>query len=169
MSQSALAILQSNYNSVRRTSATVIHLIQGAARFKLMRLPDLASYEFKVQTQTASAVTSNADFVVKANPQETEIIAFDESRLEVSSMAAPEEVFILTDFQRTVIGAKLASNSVAAVSREDAATMMTEFYLTARTNLFAARPKSTHENTMDKQTPGERGNFDENADALKGE
>ena len=169
MSQSALAILQSNYNSIRKTSATLLHLTQGIARFKLMPLPDLSSNEFKVQTQTAIAKTNHADFVVKANPQETEIITFDKSRLELSSMAAPEEIFILTDFQRTVIGAKLASNSVAAVSREDAATMMAEFYLTPRTNLFAASPKSTLENEMHKAAPGERENVDENAGTIKGE
>jgi hypothetical protein len=167
MSQSTLAIQQSNYNSARKTSASLLHLIQGIARFKLMRPSDLSSYEFKVQTQTAIVVTSNADFVVKAYPQATEIIAFDKSRLEVTGMAAPEEVLILSDFQRTVIGEKLASKTVAAVSREDAETMMAEFYLTPRTNMFASGPKGPHKDEFNNEAPGERGNVDENAGAIK--
>jgi hypothetical protein len=169
MSQSTLAILQSNFNSVRKTSASFLHLIQGIARFKLIRPSDLSSYEFKVQTQTAIAVTSNADFVVKANPQATEIIAFDKSRLEVTGMAPPEEVLILSDFQRTVIGEKSASKTVDAVSRGDAEAMMAEFYLTPRTNLFASGPKGTHKDELNKEAPGERENVDENAGTIKAE
>jgi len=169
MSQSTLAILQSNYNSARKTSASFLHLIQGIARFKLMRPSDLYSYECKVQTHTATALTSNADFVVKANPQATEIIAFDKSRLEVTDRAAPEEVLILSGFQRTVIGEKSASKTVERVARQDAETMMAEFYLTPRTNLFASGPKSTHKDELNNKAPGERGNVNENAGAIKGE
>jgi hypothetical protein len=169
MSQSTLAILQSNYNSARKTSASFLHLMQGIARFKLMRPSDLSSYEFKVQTHTATAVTSNADFVVKATPQATEIIAFDKSRLEVTGRAAPEDVILLSDFQRTVIGEKLASNTVESVAREDADAMMAEFYLTPRTNLFAAGPKGAHKDEVNNEAPGERGTVDENAGTIKGE
>jgi FecR protein len=169
MSQSTLAILQSNYNSARKTSASFLHLIQGIARFKLMPPSDLSSYEFKVQTQTAIAVTSKADFVVKANPQATEIIAFDKSRLQVTAGAAPEEVVLLSDFQRTVIGEKLASKTVESVSREDAETMMAEFYLTPRTDMFAAGPQGTHRDEINSKAPGERGTVDENAGTIKAE
>lgn len=169
MSQSTLAIQQSSYNSIRKTSATFLHLTQGIARFKLIPLPDLSSNEFKVQTQTALAVTSNADFVVKANRQTSEIIAFDNSRLKVSGTAAPEEVLILTDLQRTVIGEKSLPKTVEEVSREDAEAMMAEFYLTPRTNLFAAGPISTQQNEINKLAPGERGSADENAGTIKGE
>jgi len=155
MSQTTLTILQSNYNSARKTSASFLHLIQGSARFKLMPLPDLSSYEFKVQTQTAFTVTGNADFVVRANPESTEIIALDKSRLEVTGAAAPEEVLILSDFQKTVIRKELVSKTVETVSRQEAETMMVEFHLTPRTNLFAAGSKSIHEDKIENETPGE--------------
>ncbi|UCD77720.1 MAG: FecR domain-containing protein [Desulfobacterales bacterium] len=155
MSETTLAVLQSTYNSARKTSASFLQLKQGDARFKLMPLPDLSSYEFKVQTDTAFMVTGNADFIVIANSDTTEIIAFDNSRLEVTGMAAPEEVMYLSDFQRTVVQAEMVSKTVETVSREEAETMKAEFHLTPRTDLFVAAPQSTHVNVMDSETPGE--------------
>lgn len=154
MSQTTFAILQSNYNSARKTSASFLQLKQGSTRFKLMPLPDLTSYEFKVETETAHMVTGNADFVVRAEPETTEITAFDNSRLEVSGMAAPEDALILSDFQRTIVRKEMFSKTVEAVSREDAETMMAEFHLTPQTNLFAAGPKSIHKDERNNQTPG---------------
>ena len=156
MSQTTLTILQSNYNSARKTSASFLHLIQGSARFKLMPLPDLSSYEFKVQTQTAFTVTGNADFVVKAAPESTEIIALDKSRLEVTGMAAPEEIIVLSDFQRTVVREHMISKTVETVSREKAGTMMAEFHLTPRINLFASAPETIHKDVTDDEAPGEK-------------
>lgn len=156
MSQTTLAILQSNFNSVRKTSSSFLHLIQGSARFKVMRQADLSAYEFKVQTPAALAAGSNADFVVKTNPQATEIIAFDKSRLEVTAAAAPEEVIILSDFQKTVIPKELVSNTVETISGGEAETMMTEFHLTPRTDLLAAVPKSTQAGENDNEAPGEK-------------
>jgi hypothetical protein len=156
MSQTTLVILQCNYNSTRKTVASFLQLIQGDARFKLMPLPDLSSYEFKVETEAASMTTGNADFVVIANPRTTEIIAFADSRLEVNSTATPEEVFSLSDFQRTVVRKETFTKTLEIVSLEDAETMKAEFNLTPQNNLFASVPKSTHENATDDETPGEK-------------
>ncbi|MEJ2165116.1 MAG: FecR domain-containing protein [Desulfobacterales bacterium] len=155
MSQTTLVILQSNYNSTRKTGASLLQLIQGDARFKLMPLPDLSSYEFKLQTEAAAMMTGNADFVVIANPRATEIIAFAGSRLKVSSTAAPEQVFFLSDFQRTVVGKEAFMKTVETVSLEDAETIKAEFNLTPQNNLFATAPKSTPEDATDDETPGE--------------
>jgi len=156
MSQTTLVILQSNLDSIRKTNTSILQLIQGDARFKLMPLPDLSSYEFKLQTEAAAMMTGNADFVVIANPRTTEIIAFAGSRLKVSSTAAPEQVFFLSDFQRTVVGKEFFMKTVETVSLEDAETMKAEFNLTPQNNLFATAPKSTHEDAADDEAPGEK-------------
>lgn len=156
MSQTTLVILQSNLDSIRKTSASLLQLIQGDARFKLMPLPDLSSYEFKLQTEAAAVMTGKADFIVIANPRTTEIIAFAGSRLEVSSTAAPEEVFILSDYQRTVVRKGAFSKTVETVSLEDAETMKAEFNLTPQNKLFVSAPERTHEDAADDEAPGEK-------------
>jgi hypothetical protein len=155
MAETTLTITNSSYNSVRKTSASFLQLEQGSVRFKLKPLPDLSSYEFKVQTKTAFIAASKADFVVKASPETTEIIAFDKSRLEVSGTAAPAQVILLSDFQRKVVRQEMASKTVETISREEADTMMAEFHLTPRTNLFASGPKRIHEEAIDNETPGD--------------
>ena len=169
MSQTTLSITNSSFNSARKTSASFLHLEQGSARFKLMPLPGLSSYEFKVQTEAATMVTGNADFIVTANPETTEIIAFDKSRLEVTGVAAPEEVLILSDFQKTVIRKELVPKTVETVSRQEAETMMVEYHLTPRIDLFASGPKSTHEDKVGNEAPGGKENVEENSSPIKAE
>ena len=107
-----LTILQSNYNSARQSSVSFLKLNHGGARFKFNPSPDLSSPEFKIQTETAFIVTQNADFVVRLNPAETEIIALENSRLEVTGMARPEEVTFLSDFQRAIVTEEIISPTV---------------------------------------------------------
>ena len=169
MSQTSLGITNSNYNSARKTSASFLHLEQGSARFKLMPMTDLFAHEFKVETPTAFIAASKGDFVVKTDQKTTEIIAFDNSRLEVTGMAAPEEVISLTDFQRTVVRKELVSKTVETVSPEEAETLMTEFHLAPRTNLFASGPITTHKNEPKNQPPAQEENVDESSSTIKAE
>jgi hypothetical protein len=163
MPQTALGITGSSYNSARKTGGSFLNLEQGSARFKLMPRSDLSSHEFKVETQTASITARRGDFIVKANPEATEIIAFDNSRLEVTGMAAPEEVTFLTDFQRTTIRKDLPSKTVETVSPEELESLKAQFHLTPRTNMFAAGAGSTHENEPNTILPAEEGNDEENS------
>jgi hypothetical protein len=155
LERTALAILQSNLSTARKTSTCFVHLMQGAGRFKLMRRPGLTSYEFKIQTPAAFAVSDNADFVVKADSRATEIIAFDRSRLEVTGVSAPEDVLLLSDFQRITVLEASIPNTVTVVSREEAENMMSEFHLTPRADLLAAGLRSSSREINDRMAPGE--------------
>ena len=168
-SQTTLSILQSSLSTVRKTGASFVNLMQGAGRFKLQRRPELASYEFKIQTPTAVAVSGNADFVVKANPQASEIIAFGNSRLEVTGVSAPDNALLLTDFQQITVREASVPDMITAVSRQEAENMMAEFYLTPRTDLLAAGPKISRPETPANETPGEGGDLEENSGTLKAE
>jgi len=118
-----LTILRSSYNSGRKTSITYLNLEHGSARFRLNPIPGLAVYDFKVQTGLASTLTSEADFVVRAKPDASEIIALERSRLEVTRMAQPEEVTYLSDFQRTFVSEDVISPTVEALTPEDIESM----------------------------------------------
>ncbi len=125
--ETSLTILESSYNPVQKTSVSFLYLKHGGARFKLNPMPDLSSYDFKVQTEVALTWAGEADFVVKANPGATDIIAFEKSRLEVSGMAQPEEVTFLSDFQRVTVTEEIIAPTVETLSREDIETLMADF------------------------------------------
>jgi hypothetical protein len=150
--QTTLTILQSSYNSVRKTSVSFLYLKHGGARFKLNPMPDLSSYDFKVQTEVAFTLASEADFVVKANPQATDIIAFEKSRLEVTAMAQPEEVTFLSDFQRVIVTEEIISPTVETLSRADIETMMADFHPVPQSTLLAAGTKNNRQDHKADET-----------------
>jgi hypothetical protein len=139
--KTTLTILQSSYNSSRKRSVTALRLNHGSARFKLNPMPDLSSYDYKVQTQLAVTRAREADFVVQASSEATEIVAFENSRLEVTSMAQPEEVTFLSDFQRTIVSNAIISPTVETLSKEDIEIMMSGFRAALSGNLATAGTK----------------------------
>ena len=147
--QTTLTIVQSSYNSIRKTSISFLYLKHGGVRFKLNPMPDLSSYDFKVQTEAAFTLAREADFVIKATPETTDIIAFEKSRLEVTGMAQPEEVTYLSDFQRAIVTKEIISPTVETLSREDIETMMTDFHPAPQSTLLAAGTQ----NENDRQVP----------------
>ena len=139
--KTTLTILQSSYNSSRKIGVTSLDLKHGSARFKLNPMPDLYSYDYKVQTELSLTRAREADFVVQANPESTEIVAFENSRLEVTSMAQPEEIAFLSDFQRTIVSETIISPMVETLSREDIEIMMTGIHTSLSGALAAGGTK----------------------------
>ena len=101
-------------------------------------ISESSAFEFKVQTETAFILAKEADFIVKAGPGYTEIITFEKSRLEVTSLAEPEEIHFITDFQRAVVKPESAAPVVEAISSGDAETLKAEFRLVPDSKLFAS-------------------------------
>ncbi|MEE9574968.1 MAG: FecR domain-containing protein [Gammaproteobacteria bacterium] len=147
--ETTLTILQSSYNSARKTSVSFLYLKHGGARFKLNPMPALSSYDFKIQTEVAFTWAREADFVVKANPEATDIIAFENSRLEVTTMAQPEEVTFLSDFQRVIVTEEIISLTVETLSREDIETLMADFHPTPQSTWLT---DDTKNNSQDHKT-----------------
>jgi hypothetical protein len=151
--KTTLTIHQSSYNSSRKMSVTALYLKHGSARFKLNPMPDLSSYDYKVRTEVALARARQADFVVQASPEATEIIAFENSRLEIASMAKPEEITFLSDFQRTMVSEAILSPTVETLSKEDIVIMQKGFHAALSGTLAAdgtmdESPDPKTENTL---------------------
>jgi len=130
-----LTLLQSNSNSASKSSLSFLSLKQGGVRFYVDATPESSAFEFKVQTETAFILAKQADFIVKAYPGQTEIITFGKSRLEVASLAAPEEGHLITDYQRAVVKSESAAPILETLSFGDAETLKAEFRLTQLTNV----------------------------------
>ncbi len=156
--QTKLSILRCNYSSAGRIGESFLSLKQGGARFQAKRPTELSSYDFKVQTETVFAVTKDADFIVKAGIDATEIITFDDSRLEVTGMADPEGVIFLSAFQRIIVEDKLDSPTVESVSQEEVEALTTEFRLLPESKLFASSAERYRSNDMTGITLDEEGN-----------
>jgi len=139
--QTTLTIVQSSYNSSRKISITFLDLEHGSARFKMRPMPDLSSHDYKVQTEAAIIQAREGDFVVQATPQATEIVAFENSRLEATRRTHPEEVIFLSDFQRTTVSEAIISPTVEPLSRKDIELMTTDFPKAPAGTLAAAGPK----------------------------
>lgn len=132
-----LTILQSAYSSARKSSISFLSLRQGGARFQLKAQPEFSS-ELKVQTNTAFIVTKEADCIIQTTNGKSEILALDESRLEVTSLTDPEGAIYLSDYQRIIVENQFLSPIVETLLREEAESTKADFRLTPDGKLFAS-------------------------------
>lgn len=133
-----LTLLQSNSNSTRKAGLSFLSLKQGGVRFYVSGISESSASAFKVQTETAFILAKEADFIVKAGHGFTEIITLEKSRLEVTSLAEPEEIHSITDFQRAFVKQGSAAPIVETLSSGDAETLKAEFRLIPDSKLFAS-------------------------------
>jgi hypothetical protein len=149
--ETTLTILQCNHNSARKSSVSFLSLKHGDGRFQVKATAEVLSHEFKIQTDTAYAQAQEADFIIKASQNVTDIITFEKSRLEVTNLVEPEVIFFLSDFQRTAVGDKLGPQMVETVTQDEAEAMMAEIRLLPQSKLFA----SSAEKYREKDTAAE--------------
>ena len=147
--ETTLTIIQSRYNSVRKTGVSFLYIKHGGARFKLNPPPDLSDYDFKVQTETAFANARKADFVVKAYPEATDIIAFENSQLEITGMAQPEDVTFLSGPQRALVSAEIVEPAVETLTPENIETLMADFHSAPQSTLLADDADGASEHSED--------------------
>lgn len=150
--ETTLTIIQSRYNPIRKTGVSFFYLKHGSARFTLNPRTDLSSYGFKVQTEMAFALARDADFVVKANSEATDIIAFENSQLEVTGMAQPEDVTILSGPQRAFVSEETSAPAVETLTPEDIEILMAEFHSAPRSTLLADGADGANENPEDNKS-----------------
>lgn len=140
--KTTLTIVRSRYNSSRKMSATVLRLEHGSARFKLNPMSGLSSLDYEVQTRLAVAHAGEADFIIRTSAEAIEFIALENSRLEVISMAQPEDVTFLSDFQRTIVSETIIAPVVETLSKTDIEILKAGFRAAlSGTPATAAAPK----------------------------
>ncbi len=143
--ETTLTILQCNYNSARKTSVSFLSLKRGDGRFQVKAKEEVLSHVFKIQTHTAYAQAREADFIIMASQNATELITFEKSRLEVTNLAEPEGIFFLSDFQRTTVGDNLGPQMVETVTQDEAEAMIAETRLLPQSKLFASSAEKYRE------------------------
>ena len=95
----------------------------------------------EMEVEAINTVAGDASALI--NPDATEIVAFENSRLEVTSMAQPEEITFLSDFQRTIVSETIISPTVETLSREDVEIMMRGIHRTLSGPMAATGTKES--------------------------
>ena len=143
--ETTLTILKCNYNSGRKESEAFLSLKHGDGRFQVKARAGVLSHDFKIETYTAFAQAQNADFIIRASLNMTEIISFEKSRLEVTNLADPEMSFFVTDYQRVFVQDKLDLQSgpqmAETVTQDEAEKMIAKTRLLPQNYLFASSPE----------------------------
>ena len=110
---------------------------------------EVLSHEFKIQTNTAYAQAQDADFIIRASQDTSEITTFEKSRLEVTNLAEPEVIFFLSDFQRAFVAdqsdLQLGSQMVETVSQDEAEELIAATRLLPQSHLFASSAEKYRE------------------------
>jgi len=151
--ETTLTILKCNYNSARKDSEAFLSLKHGDGRFQVKAKAGVLSHEFKIETYTAFVQAQNADFIIRASLNMTEINSFERSRLEVTNLAEPEMSFFVNDYQRVFVQDKSDLQSgphmVETVLQDEAEEMIAKTRLLPQNYLFASSPEKYREREED--------------------
>jgi hypothetical protein len=140
MPNSNLTILRCSFNSARKSSLSFLTFTQGEALFLVKESTELSSFDFKIQTDIIFAQVKDADFIVKADSVQTEILTFEESRLEATNLEDPERIIFVSEFQRLVAVSELGDPIIENLSPMDAGAIKAEYQLKPQSKLFDSSP-----------------------------
>jgi len=127
---SELTITQSVYAPEQKSRSSFMNMISGNARFVVKKFVDARHSEFKVKTKTSVAGVRGSDFIIMHRETVTEIMALENTELEVFSLAVPEEKpVILHDFERTTVRLGASPEEARRLDAEEADRLMREFRL----------------------------------------
>jgi len=124
---SKLIIHLSTHDTQRKSSISSLLLASGRAYFQIAKLEDYEPREFKVETGPIIAGGRQAEFAIFIEDQSTEIIAFNDSLLEVMSLNDPEQKIFLSDFQRVEIQGYDLPSTVEVIPENEAKQIRSEF------------------------------------------
>jgi len=127
---SKLVISRSVYEPQKKSRSTYIEQDGGKIRYWIKKLLGHNPSEFKVKTPTAVAGVRGSDFIITATATRTEVTTFENTELEVVSLAAPHLIPTrLSDFERTIVEAGALPSEVRPVTPEEVNQMMQSVHM----------------------------------------
>jgi hypothetical protein len=106
----------------------------GKARFWVIKLLDFKRSEFRVKTPTAVCGVRASDFITEVarflDTVRTQVTALEDTLLEVVSLAAPEVLMLLSDYERTDVLEGHPPSEKEKVPIEEIMEMMRELAIT---------------------------------------
>lgn len=153
-SETKMEINDSVFAPRKKSRFSFLSLAWGKARFWVKKIVDARRSEFKVRTRTAVVGVRGSDFVVRATRDATRVIAFENTRLELVSMARPDlKPVMLKDFERVQVRLGEMPSSIERLSPAEINQVKREF-------AFFPKISPTGPKTIDRKkrtpAPGEK-------------
>ena len=169
-SHTKLVITKSIYEPAQKTRSTFINMALGKARFLAKKLADFKRSQFKVKTPTAVMGVRGSEWVQEVTEESTRVITFEDTILEIVSLAAPEvEPTILEDFEQTMVFVGELPTEVVKVSSEEIEQIKKDFTITpeeekAEVKLETKKEKAAQKEVKEKEGAEEEGAEEEGAE-----
>jgi hypothetical protein len=126
-SNSQLKFNQSAHSFKRKSSITSLSLYAGRAFFKIAKLDGFEPREFRVETDAVVAGGRQAIFMMLISDESTEIVALNDSLLEIMSLQDPEQKIFLSEYQRIVIEEDSLPSTVEIIPQSEAGLLISKF------------------------------------------
>jgi len=127
-SNTKLIVTKSIYDPANRIRSSFLDMNTGKARFRVRKLKGNVDSRYKVKTLTALIGVRGSDFLVMASDTTTEVIASENTTLEIISLAAIEaQPLTLSEYQKVNIDEGEAPSDIIQLDPEDIEEMMEGF------------------------------------------
>jgi hypothetical protein len=129
-SMTELEITRNIYDRAAKVRSLFFNMHSGKARFYVYKLDDLELSEAKVKTNTAIVVAMGSDFFIETTDKYTNVIALEDTRLEIISLAAPEvEPTVIKDYEKIVVKEGALPSEVKKAPQIEIEQVLKEFKL----------------------------------------
>jgi hypothetical protein len=127
-----LELNESVYDPKKKSRFSFLKMVVGKTRFVVKKTSNFKRSEYKIKTPTAVVGVRGSDFIIVAKLERTEITTFEDTVLEVLSLAYPGATpTIFRAYQKTTVEKGKRPTAPEAVSPEEADKMKQEFIFSA--------------------------------------
>jgi hypothetical protein len=123
-----LELNESVYDAKKKSRFSFLKMVMGKTRFVVKKTINFKRSEYKIKTPTAVVGVRGSDFIIVARSDRTEVTAFEDTVLEVVSLAYPGAApIILKAYQKTMVEEGKLPTPPEDVSLEEAEQMKQDF------------------------------------------
>jgi hypothetical protein len=130
-SRTKMVINRSVYDEKKKRRSSFLSMALGKARFRVKKLFGFRRSVFRVKTPTTVAGVRGSDWIMRTTLKLTEVIALEDTKLEVMSVDFPEaKPTLLKDLERTTVEAGALPTEVERVEPEELELLKRDFVVT---------------------------------------
>ena len=130
-SRTKMVINRSVYDEKKKRRSSFLSMALGKARFRVKKLFGFRRSVFRVKTPTTVAGVRGSDWIMRTTLKLTEVIALEDTKLEVMSVDFPEaKPTLLTDLERTIVEAGALPTEVERVEPNEIEDIKRDFVVT---------------------------------------
>ena len=154
--ESELIINRFIFDPSKLDRSTFLNMKSGKSRFWVKKLQGFTRSEFKVKTKTMVAGVRGSDFVLIAGPSFTEVMALDDTVLEIVSLAAPDKVIVLRSFEKVRVDEGQEVSPIEKITPAEAARIKNELPMPFDKDVMDAAGIFKTEGTVDSEEEDEK-------------